>query len=208
MAYIACPSPDPLHPVYAQVSQLPDEWSAIRVGDGWAVLEPSRGWYQIDEIPADIRQELPPPAGTLTSSFLPGLIAANLQNMPGNLDNLPVGWFSKAHKALSRTGSPQQPRSVGTSVTAQKIRGKPKVDRAALRESRLALENALAGVYPDPEKARIRIERFCKGKAETDSCIKILQNNPQRFGTPHPIRIRWWSDTIGPYLKDLQEILS
>ena len=169
MAYIACPSPDPLHPVYAQVSQLPDEWSAIRVGDGWAVLEPSRGWYQIDEIPADIRQ---------------------------------------AHKALSRTGSPQQPRSVGTSVTAQKIRGKPKVDRAALRESRLALENALAGVYPDPEKARIRIERFCKGKAETDSCIKILQNNPQRFGTPHPIRIRWWSDTIGPYLKDLQEILS
>tara|TARA_R110001583_G_scaffold177643_2_gene333277 strand:+ start:7789 stop:8418 length:630 start_codon:yes stop_codon:yes gene_type:complete len=209
MAFIDCPSPDPTHPVYEQVSRLSDAWCAIRIGNGWVVLEPTRGWYQIDDIPPQALEELPPPAGTLKSSFLPGLLAANIQNMPGNIDSLPVGWFRKAFHGLQDLRA-QLGNTAKQNVASlpRKKATKPLVDRAALRLARSDIENALAGIYPNPRLARLSIERFLVTPDSTQQCVTILHDNPSRFGEPHPVRIRWWNKDTAENLKALQELLS
>lgn len=191
--------------VKEQIARLPERWLVYQVGEGVAALEPSLGWFQIDNLPDKLVALLPPRAAKLSSSFLPELLATNIQNMPGNAADLPVGWFKSASAILEdflqsgfedETPSPVAVKNTQNASDPKKLRG-----------LRLRLENALAGIYPDPEAARKRIERYLAKDGPAADCIAILSKNPTRFGTPHPLQQRWWNPDLQSTLPELEEML-
>lgn len=188
-----------------QVARLPERWLVYEVGEGVAALEPSLGWFQIDNLPDELLALLPPRAAKLSSSFQPELIATNIQNMPGNAADLPVGWFKKASDTLKDFQLSELKDETPVPVVVKNTRRRN--DHKKLRDLRLALENALAGIYPDPRAARKRIERFLAKDGPAADCVAILSKNPTRFGTPHPLQQRWWNPDLQRTLPELEEML-
>lgn len=192
--------------VKEQVALLPDRWLVYEIGEGVAALEPSLGWFQIDELPETLIARLPQRAAKLTSAFLPELLATNIQNMPGNAADLSVGWFKKASMTLDAFLTEGQAKETPPPAPVRKQRQAR--DRLKLRDIRLRLQNAIAGIYPDPLAARKRIERFVQKDGSTEECIAILIKNPTRFGKPHPLPQRWWNPELQSILPEYEEILS
>lgn len=190
--------------VNAQMSKLPDNWVTFSIGEGWVALEPSRGWYQIDGLPEELIRQLPPRAGKLSSAFLPELLAANIQNMPGNGNSLPIGWFKNACAILQEDKVETKHEAA---VPTERSRHQKGPDREQLRACRLDLHNALAGIYPNPEAARKSVERFLRSENTASACQAVLQKNPTRFGQAHPLHQRWWNPSLSEILSKLKEML-
>ncbi|RCK43218.1 hypothetical protein [Thalassospira profundimaris] len=203
MAVLVNPHPDPGNLIEQQLAGLPDHWIVVKAGAGWASLEPTRGWYEIDAIPEDIKVNLPPAAGQLNSHFLPQLIAQNIENMPGNIDNLPIGWFDDACAVLT-SAKPETPPAAKSSTTSRK---RTRRNPEALKAIRLELQNALAGLYEDPGAACARIERALQ-RDDSTFILTLLNHNPDHFGSTHSIKRRWWHPDIEIHLQALEDLSS
>jgi hypothetical protein len=203
MAVLVNSYPEPGNIIEQQLASLPDHWIAIKAGAGWASLEPTRGWYEIDAIPEDVKLNLPPSAGHLTSRFLPQLLARNIENMPGNIDLLPIGWFDDAIAVLSSAA--QEPLS--STVARDLLRKRTRRNPEALKTIRLELQNALAGLYQNPGSACARIERALR-RDDSTVILTLLNDNPDHFGSTHSIKRRWWHPDLETHLNALEELSS
>lgn len=203
MAVLVNPQPDPGDIIEQQLASLPDHWIAIKAGAGWASLEPTRGWYEIDAIPEDVKLNLPPSAGQLTSRFLPQLLAQNIENMPGNIDLLPIGWFDTAINLLS-SADPETPKSAGANQAPRK---RTRRNPEALKTIRLELQNALAGLFQNPGSACARIERTLR-RDDCSVILTLLNHNPDHFGSTHSIKRRWWHPDLETHLHALKDLSS